>query len=260
MATNKFKITFEPVIILVLTLITLAVFILEAVFPGLSLDEIFVAPTSPKGLYPFSFTDPLSYVRIFTHIFGTKSVETWAFLAILFFITPEAEEKYGTFLLILMMLISVIFSGALCACFCTGTSQISGIECIFCMVLFLRIIDSFKSKSVSLNLFLIFALFILIEIRLNGKASFIPLLINTASGISGSLISFLAAKKERNPKASTKKPVKSFSKIKKIKNVEEIDEPQSAALNNESDSPRFKKKTVVSTEDDDTTIVGTITL
>ena len=89
MATNKFKITFEPVIILVLTLITLAVFILEAVFPGLSLDEIFVAPTSPKGLYPFSFTDPLSYVRIFTHIFGTKSVETWAFI----FYYPRSRRK-----------------------------------------------------------------------------------------------------------------------------------------------------------------------
>ena len=135
------------------------------------------------------------------------------------------EEKYGSVIILVMILISVIFAGVLNACF--SVQSLQGIQPVIFMLIILNLINASQKKKISTSLLLVLVLYTILNI--------IPLknallgIISIAGGLCGSLISFLAQPKKNAPK-----------KEQKIVEKSKLQEKQT------------------STSDDDETIVGTL--
>lgn len=247
MATkNKIKITFDPIIFLFFTLLTVCVFLLQKFVPNLGINNIFTSPTSIKGDFPFSLKDPLSWCRVFLYVFGTKKIYMWIFLAVMKFLLPEIEANFGTGLTALMIFLSVLFSGVLFACF--GSTSFAGCEPVIFLLLVLDIMTSIKKKTLNLpSVFAMIFIFVFFFAAMgNIKESIIPFFICFAGGLCGSLVSFITVKKTSSKKKTTKESKKKDSEAQTV-----------VYFDNEADSPRFKNKNNSSSEDE--TVVGTLT-
>lgn len=237
---SKFKISIEPVIILVISIITVTVFLLNRFIPSLKLMDLFTSPTSAKGPYPFDFKSASAWARMILYIFGTKSLSSWIILISLFFLTPEQENNYGTFLIAIMIFLAAVFSGVLSACFLE--TPLSGPEPALYLLIILDFLAAFRKKEIKISSIAVLALLIVYEAVTGAKA--ITIFVYFAGGLCGSLVSFITVKKSASRK-------KSASKNKK-------EEPQTVVyFDNEADSPRFKNKKS-SAPDNDETVIGTL--
>ncbi len=92
-------------VILTFTLICLIVLFLGNITGGYTTSKLFC-------VYRSSFTDPLSYIRVFTHILGHSSFEHFFnnFLIILI-VGPMLEEKYGSKMLLALIIITAFITG-----------------------------------------------------------------------------------------------------------------------------------------------------
>ena len=91
---NKFKITFNSPVILTFTALCLIATILNYVTRGKSNQLLFMT-------YRASLTNPLTYVRLFTHVLGHSGWEHFIGNAsYLLLLGPMLEEKYGSKIMI----------------------------------------------------------------------------------------------------------------------------------------------------------------
>ena len=203
MTKSKKTITFEPVIFLVISIITISVFIINKFFPNLNLSPLFKSVTSSSGPEPFNFKEPILFLRFFLYIFGTDSLSSWIMLTLLYLLLPEAENNYGTLLTLLMMILSTVFSGVLFACF--GTVPFSGCTPIVFLLMSLRIISELKKKLIPLGDItgLIFFMISFVFDKNNIKEVIISMFICLAGGLAGSLVSFITVKKSSEKKKKT---------------------------------------------------------
>ncbi|MCQ2597375.1 MAG: hypothetical protein MJ181_05945 [Treponema sp.] len=237
---SKVKISIEPVIILLISLVTVAVFLLNRFVPSLKLMDFFTSPTSSKGSYPFDIKSVTSWIRTVLYIFGTKNISSWIVLAILFFITPDQENNYGTVLIAIMIFLATIFSGVLAACFLE--KPLNGAEPALFLLIILDFLASFRKKEIKISS--IAALAFLIVYEAVSGVNLITIFVFFAGGLCGSLVSFITVKK-----STSKKKTSSKSKKDTATTVVYFD--------NEADSPRFKNKKSSATDDDET-VIGTL--
>lgn len=99
------KLKYNSPVILTFTIICLIVLALGAITNGYTTEKFFC-------VYRSSFKDPLSYIRIFTHILGHVNFEHFFnnFLIILM-VGPMLEEKYGSKVLLLLIVITAFITG-----------------------------------------------------------------------------------------------------------------------------------------------------
>ncbi len=99
------KLKYNSPVILTFTLICLIVLGLGTITGGYTTAKLFCVYRSP-------LTDPLSYVRIFTHILGHSNFEHFFnnFLIILI-VGPMLEEKYGSKMLLSLIIITAFITG-----------------------------------------------------------------------------------------------------------------------------------------------------
>ncbi|WP_317366465.1 rhomboid family intramembrane serine protease [uncultured Tyzzerella sp.] len=99
------KLKYNSPVILTFTLICLIVLFLGNITGGYTTSKLFC-------VYRSSFTDPLSYIRVFTHILGHSSFEHFFnnFLIILI-VGPMLEEKYGSKMLLALIIITAFITG-----------------------------------------------------------------------------------------------------------------------------------------------------
>lgn len=240
MAKSKYKIEIESWIVFVIAVIVFVVTLLNKFIPKLNIMSLFVAPTNAYGEFPFSFSNPLSYLRIFIHIFGSFSLVSMSCYLCLITFVPNAERDFGTIPVIVMIALSAFFSGVLSACFCKNA--VSGVEPIVYLLIFLNIFGGLQKKKIPVLQLLILVMFITCSIAMPENPDIITVLVQIAGGLCGSLVSFLTVPKT---KKTTKK-----SKEAKL-------EPAPLVLyDNEADSPRFKNKN----NPENTTEVGTLKL
>lgn len=247
MATNnKIKITLDPIIFLVFALITVSVFLIQKFLPNLGINNIFTSPTAVKGALPFSIKDPLSWCRIFLYIFGTGNLYMWILLAGMKLLLPDLEANFGTGLISVMIILSIVFSGVLFACFSNTT--FAGCAPVIFLLVILDLVSNFKKKTINLSsLFAIaFLIIFFFESGKSVKETLIPFFICFAGGLCGSLVSFITVKKSSAKKKPAKKTKKKDSEAQTV-----------VYFDNEADSPRFKNKNNSSSEDE--TVVGTLT-
>ncbi len=99
------KITFNSPVVLGFAFISLAALIANIVTNGYANSYIF-------SVYKTSFTDPMQYIRLFTHVLGHASIEHYTNNMLMFLLVgPLLEEKYGSKRLLTVILVVALVTG-----------------------------------------------------------------------------------------------------------------------------------------------------
>lgn len=110
-----------------------------------------------------SLLNPLTYIRLFTHILGH---EDWRHLSnnfvYILLIGPMLEEKYGTYNLLIMILITAAVIGIIN--FVIGKKRIYGASGIVFMFIIMSSFVNVEERKIPLTLILIFLFYIVNEI------------------------------------------------------------------------------------------------
>lgn len=97
------RIHYNAPVILTFFLFSLAALLLGAMSNGWATQRLF-------SVYRAPLTDPLSYVRLIGHVFGHANYEHFAGNMLLFLVVgPPMEEKYGSKILLLGILLTAGF-------------------------------------------------------------------------------------------------------------------------------------------------------
>ena len=247
MAKKKFhlnlKVSYDAPVTLSFVIICAFFFLLNSfVIKSGALGKVLASPTTQAGALPFIVKQPLSYVRLLLHVFGSADgAGLITNLILVMLLGPAMEERYGSVIIGTMIFVSALFSGVLNACFCD--ESLVGAVPVVCMMIFLNSFMSFSKKTLPLSFAAVIVLFVFLEVFSGAGA--VRIIICIAGGLCGSLFAFLTSPKV---KAAKKSSVGLLSKAEKIAYAEELD----------SQSPRNKKSSRSSYDDDETTVVGTL--
>ena len=147
---------YKSILILTYFFVSVAVLILKYITAGKSNDILFSSYRSS----PFN---PLTYVRLFTHVLGHSDWKHLSnnFLYILL-IGPMIEEKYGTINLLIMILITAGVIGIINSIF--GRKRILGASGIVFMLIMMSSFVNIEETKIPLTLILIFIFYVVNEI------------------------------------------------------------------------------------------------
>lgn len=106
-----------------------------------------------------SWLDPMTYVRCVTYFFGHSGWNHYASnMLLMLLVGPVVEEKYGSYNLIFMIMITGIATGVInCLFFSTGVIGASGI--VFMMII-LSAFTNMKKGEIPLSLILVAAIYL----------------------------------------------------------------------------------------------------
>lgn len=147
---------YNSIVILSYFFLSFVVFALNKLTNGKSNDMLFM---SGRG----SIWNPVTYVRMFTHILGHQDWNHFRnnFLYILL-IGPMIEEKYGSYHLLVMILITAGITGFLNCII--GKKRILGASGISFMLILLSSLVNIQAGKVPITFVLIFLFYIVSEI------------------------------------------------------------------------------------------------
>lgn len=102
---KRFAIRFNAPVVLSFAIISLLVLVLDSVTGGASTARLFCVYRAP-------LTDPLTYVRFFTHVLGHSGYSHYmGNMLLLLLVGPGLEEKYGSRNLLLTIVITALATG-----------------------------------------------------------------------------------------------------------------------------------------------------
>lgn len=153
MARYSKKIVYNSPAVLTFTLISFAVLLLGQATDNELTYRFFMA-------YRTSFSDPLTYVRMVSHVLGHADFDHFSgnFLYILM-LGPGVEEKYGTKQLVKMMVITALITGVL-QMVLFPTVGLLGASGIVFMLIVISSATNFKKGEIPLTLVIVAALYI----------------------------------------------------------------------------------------------------
>ena len=148
---------YNSYVILTFFFISLFALILNQITKGKSNKLLFTC-------YRGSLLNPMTYLRLFTHIFGHDGWEHFKnnFLMILL-IGPSLEEKYGSFNLMLMIIITAGVTGILHNLF--KKNGLLGASGISFMLILLSSFVNIQNGKIPITLVLIFLFYVIDEIK-----------------------------------------------------------------------------------------------
>lgn len=230
----KLRITFNAPVILTFCLLCTLILVADIyIFPKMELiKNWFCVPGSSKSPVPFNFKSGVEYIKLLTHIFGhadwTHLVSNLSFILLL---GPLLEERFGSAILTLMIVVTAVVTGVLNACLIP--SPLFGASGIAFMLIILASFTTISKNEIPLSFILVFILFLGSEIFLKSSGPDISVLAHVAGGLCGSMFGFLIAPKSARTKKS--KPSK-------------------------TDSPFSEREPQVNDSSSDETVVGTINI
>lgn len=147
---------YNSVLILTFFFTSFAVLILKYITLGKSNEILFSS-------YRSSLLNPLTYIRLFTHILGHSDWKHFSgnFLYILL-VGPMIEEKYGTINLLIMILITAGITGLINHI--SGNKRILGASGIVFMLIIMSSFVNIQAGKIPITLVLIFIFYIVNEI------------------------------------------------------------------------------------------------
>ncbi len=102
---KKLKISYNSPVILTFVLISLIVLMIDGITKGKSTELLFMTYRAP-------LTDPLTYLRFFTHVLGHGGLDHFiGNAAYLLLLGPMLEEKYGSRTIIAIIAITAFMTG-----------------------------------------------------------------------------------------------------------------------------------------------------
>jgi membrane associated rhomboid family serine protease len=128
MEKKRFSIDFNAPVILWMTIISLAVLIIDSVTNGIMIKFF--------ACYRTSITDPMQYIRLFSYIFVHADVAHYVgnFMMMLA-IGPMVEEKYGSRNLFWFIAVTALISGLVNVLFFPGKAVIGASGVVFMLIL-----------------------------------------------------------------------------------------------------------------------------
>ncbi|UKI55423.1 MAG: hypothetical protein L6V90_12630 [Treponema succinifaciens] len=193
-------------------------FISDLIFKSsIFLRKNFFECPGAKSVPAFDFKSALSYVKLVIYPFGGEN-STSFFLNIGFILLlgPVLEERYGSIMLALMIFITSLVGGVLTAC--VSTFGIYGCGGIVFMMIILSVLSVFIKKQLPVSWIFIFALYLAFSLfsgkKISGFMPFmqnnVPVFIQLASGICGSLFGFFVCPKKRSSQIQKKQQEKTI--------------------------------------------------
>ena len=150
---KKFKITFNSPVILGFIFISLAVLILGYLTLGKSNELLFVT-------YHSSLKNPLTYVRLFTHVLGHGGWEHYiGNAAYILLLGPMLEEKYGSKEILLVIVVTAFVTGLTNYIFFWNVALCGASGVVFAFIL-LTSFTSFKNGEIPLTFILVAVVFL----------------------------------------------------------------------------------------------------
>ena len=150
---RKLKITFNAPVTLTFSLICLVATSLGMLF-GEKFTQLFFVT------YHSSLSNPMTYVRLFTHVFGHES---WShFLSngtYILLLGPLLEEKYGSRRILEMIGITAVVTGMINYLFFPHAGLLGASGVVFAMIL-LASFTSFRSGEIPITFILVAVIFI----------------------------------------------------------------------------------------------------
>jgi len=182
------KITYNAPVTLTFALLSTVVLALDQL-TGSALTQRFfsIGPT-------LDWSHPLQWLRLVTHVIGHAS---WSHLlsnfAFILLLGPILEEKYGSWSVLVMMLIKAVVTGLLNVLFfSTGLLGASGI--VF-MTILLVSFTNFRKGQIPLTFILVVVLYLAREVISAFQEDNIAQFAHIAGGFCGSLFGFLRPRK-----------------------------------------------------------------
>lgn len=177
------RITYNSPVILSYGLLCSAILVGDMFLGGLLTAHFFSAPAG------FSFFSPPGMLRLVTHIFGHAG---WEHLVgnftLILLIGPLLEERYGSYSLLLMILITASVTGALNGLFfSTGIMGASGVAF---MLIILSSFTNMKKRELPLTFVAVILLFVVKEVAGAIKEDNISQFAHILGGTMGSLFGF----------------------------------------------------------------------
>ncbi|MBI2064746.1 MAG: rhomboid family intramembrane serine protease [Candidatus Yanofskybacteria bacterium] len=171
------RVSYNAPVILTFTVMASAVFALFSI-TGTSFYHLFSAPTE------FRLFSPITYFRFVSHILGHQSMQHLSgnFMIILL-IGPLVEEKYSSFSLLLMIVITALATGILnIILFSTSLMGASGI--VF-MLIILSSLTNFRRREIPLTFLLVITIFLGNEVISSFNSDNISQFAHILGGICG---------------------------------------------------------------------------
>ena len=150
---KKLKITFNSPVVLGFIFISLAVLILGFLTMGKSNELLFMT-------YHSALTNPMTYVRFFTHVLGHSG---WAHYignaSYILLLGPMLEEKYGSKRILQVILITAVVTGVVNYILFWNVALCGASGVVFAFIL-LTSFTSFKNGEIPLTFILVAIVFI----------------------------------------------------------------------------------------------------
>lgn len=123
------KITYNAPVTLSFTLIALAALIMGYLTGFKSTELLFCVRRT-------SLTDPLFYLRLFTHVLGHTDLQHYiGNFTVILLVAPMLEEKYGSKRLLLMIIFTAFITGLITVIFFPNTALLGASGIAFMMIL-----------------------------------------------------------------------------------------------------------------------------
>ena len=181
------KISYNAPVILTFSLVAVCVYLIDTfLLPQFTLKFFVVRPT-------MSLYNPLNYYRLVSHILGHSSWQhLFGNLTFILLLGPILEEKYSSFIILAMILLTGFFTGIINVCFLsTGLLGASGI--VFMLIILSSIVD-IKKGEIPLTFILVAGIFIGTEMVNALRFDQVSQMAHILGGSMGALFGFLFLK------------------------------------------------------------------
>ena len=176
------RIKYNSPVILTFSIISLAVLLLDGFTGGNSTISLFC-------VYRSSFSDPLTYPRLFLHVLGHSGFSHYmSNILLLLVVGPPLEEKFGSRSILGAIAITALISGLVQFFFFPGSALLGASGIVFMLIVMLSMTGK-NSGSLPLTMILVLVLYIGREVY-NGITSpdNISQLTHIIGGICGAVI------------------------------------------------------------------------
>ncbi len=150
---KRLVIRFNAPVILTFALLSLAVLVLDGMTGGVSTQRCFC-------IYRSSFSDPMTYVRLFGHVLGHTGYSHYmGNMLLLLLVGPTVESRCGSRATLLFLLITAAVTGAVHYAFFPG-SVLLGASGIVFMLIVLSSFAGTKKGGIPITMILVVVLFL----------------------------------------------------------------------------------------------------
>lgn len=150
---KKLKITFNAPVVIGFVAICLIATLLNYITAGKANEWVFMT-------YHSSLLSPMTYIRLFTHVFGHASMEHFiGNMCYILLLGPMLEEKYKSSILVEVILVTAVVTGLINYIFFPSVALCGASGVVFAFIL-LSSFTSFKEGELPLTFILVAVFFI----------------------------------------------------------------------------------------------------